>query len=49
MARSIETIQKTMDDKQATLPDLATLNSPSQTAIYTLWKFITSTVINYLE
>lgn len=49
MARSINTIQKTMDTEQALQPDLVALNSPSQTSVYTLWKFITSTVINYVE
>lgn len=49
MARSINTIQKTMDTEQALQPDLVALNSPSTTSIYTLWKFITSTVINYTE
>lgn len=49
MARSIATIQATMDAEQALQTDLTTLNSPSQTAIYRLWKFITSTIINYLE
>ena len=49
MARSIETIQATMDVEQASQTNLATLNSTSQTAIYTLWKFITSTIINYVE
>lgn len=49
MARSTATIQATMDAEQALQTDLTTLNSPSQTAIYRLWKFITSTIINYLE
>lgn len=49
MARSIATIQSTMDAEQATQTNLTTLNSTSQTAIYTLWKFITSTIINYVE
>ena len=49
MARSIATIQATMDAEQALQTDLTTLNSPSQTAIYRLWKFITSTIINYCE
>lgn len=49
MARSISTIQSTMDAEQALQTDLTTLNSSSQTAIYTLWKFITSTIINYIE
>lgn len=49
MARKIAEIQATMDVEQATQTNLTTLNSPSQTAIYTLWKFITSTIINYCE
>lgn len=49
MARQIATIQATMDAEQALQTNLATLNSPSQTAIYKLWKFITATVINYCE
>lgn len=39
MAR-IDDIIKQMNDAQAAEPDLVTLNSPSQTAIYTLWKYI---------
>jgi len=49
MARSISTIQATMDAEQANQTELTTLNSTSQTAIYTLWKFTTSTIINYIE
>lgn len=49
MARSTATIQATMDAEQAAQTDLATLDSPSQTAIYTLWKFITSAIINFSE
>lgn len=49
MARSTETIIAEMDDAQATETSLSTLNSPSQTAIYTLWKSITAMVINFLE
>lgn len=49
MARSIATIQKQMDDEQALQPELSTLNSPSQTSIYTLTKFIVSTIVNYME
>lgn len=49
MARSTDTIIAEMDDAQATETSLSTLNSPSQTAIYTLWKSITAMVINFLE
>lgn len=46
MAETIEQIQTEMDVAQAGQPDLATLNSPSQSAIYTLWKYITAVVLN---
>ena len=49
MARSISTIQETMDAEQALQANLTVLNSPSQTAIYRLWKFIQATIINYFE
>jgi len=49
MARDISTIITEMDDAQASETSLSSLNSTSQTAIYTLWKSITATVINYLE
>jgi len=49
MATSIEDIIIEMDTEQALQPDLATLNSPSQSAIYTLWKYITAVVINLHE
>ena len=42
MARTIQQIQAQMVAQQATQPDLAGLNSPSQTAIYTLWQFLVS-------
>lgn len=38
-----------MDAEQAAQPDLADLNSPSQTAIYTLWKNIVSRCYRTLE
>lgn len=38
-----------MDDAQASETSLSSLNSPSATSIYKLWKFITATIINYLE
>lgn len=43
MTRTIQQIQLQMDSEQALQPALNELNSPSQTAIYRLWKFITST------
>lgn len=49
MARNIDTIIDEMDDAQSSETALSTLNSTSQTAIYTLWKSITATVINLLE
>lgn len=45
MARTISQIQAEMDVKQAAETSLSSLNSPSQTAIYTLWKYITSYAI----
>lgn len=45
MARTIAEIQAEMDAKQATETSLSGLNSPSQSAIYTLWKYITSYAI----
>lgn len=43
--RSITQIKKTLDDAQALQPELSKLNSPSQTAIYNLWKYITAVAI----
>lgn len=45
MARSIAQIQAEMDNEQALQTGLSGLNSPSQTAIYTLWKYIISSSI----
>jgi len=49
MARSRETIQSTMDVEQATHTELSALNSPSTTSIFTLWKFVFASIINYFE
>jgi len=49
MARTTAEIQATMDTEQAAQPALSTLNSTSQTAIYTLWKYIVSKCQNVLE
>lgn len=49
MARSTTVIINEMDKAQVAESSLSTLNSTSQTAIYTLWKSITATVINLLE
>lgn len=49
MARTTAEIQATMDAEQAAQPDLATLNSPSQSAIYTLFKYIVAKCQSILE
>lgn len=49
MARSIQTIQSELDATQATKTELTTLNSTSQTAIYTLWKYVFAVSSNLLE
>lgn len=50
MARTTQQIQETMDAEQSLQPTLSTnLNSPSQTAIYTLWKYIVSQCQQVLE
>ena len=43
MARSIATIIALMDAEQAAQTSLSSLNSPSQSGIYTLWKYIVAT------
>lgn len=45
MARTIAQIQAEMDAEQALQTGLSSLDSPSQTAIYTLWKYIISASI----
>lgn len=45
MARTIAQIKTQMDQQQALESALAGLNSPSQTAIYSLWKYVMSTAI----
>lgn len=45
MARTLAQIQAQMDQEQAAQSSLAQLNSPSQTAIYTIWKYIVSLCI----
>lgn len=45
MARTIAQIQSEMDTEQSLQTGLSGLNSPSQTAIYTLWKYIVSSAI----
>ena len=49
MARSTEEIQNEMIEAKNNDPVLATLNSPSQTAIWRLWTFIVATAINIHE
>jgi hypothetical protein len=49
MARTIPVILSQMNDQQAAQPELAKLNSPSQTALYTLWKYITAVSIWIFE
>lgn len=49
MARTIEEIQATMDAEQALQPQLSGLNSISQVAIYTLWKYVFSTALWFEE
>jgi hypothetical protein len=49
MARSVDEILTNMDQQQAAETELASLNSPSQSAIYKLWKYITALVINLHE
>ena len=49
MARTTQEIIDTMDAEQALHPTLADLNSPSQTAIYKLWKYITAMTYRILE
>lgn len=49
MARSTDEIIATMDAEQASQPDLAPLNSQSQTAIYRLFKYVVAQCQNLLE
>ena len=49
MARSTEEIQNEMIEAKNNDPVLATLNSPSQTAVWRLWTFIVATAINIHE
>jgi hypothetical protein len=48
MARSLSIIIAQMDAEQALKPELSALNSPSTTAIYTLWKYIVA-MNSYLQ
>lgn len=49
MARSLNTIIAQMDAQQASETVLSGINSPSQTAIYTAWKFISAFCIWFHE
>jgi hypothetical protein len=49
MARTINEIETKFDEAQAAEAGLAGLNSPSQTAIFTLWKYICSLCQLFLE
>jgi hypothetical protein len=49
MARTTDEIIATMDAEQASQPSLSALNSPSQTSIYKLWKYIVAQCANLLE
>lgn len=49
MARSVNDIRLQMDDQQAAETGLSSLNNPSQTSIYQLFKDVLSFCINYLE
>jgi hypothetical protein len=49
MARTTEEIIATMNVEQASQPSLSGLNSPSQTSIYKLWKYIVAQCANLLE
>ena len=40
MARTTQEILTTMDEEQVAQTELSALNSPSQTSIYKLWKYI---------
>lgn len=49
MARSTDDILTQMDDQQAAESGLSSLNNPSQTSIYQLFKGVVAQVINYFE
>lgn len=49
MARTTQEIIDTMDEEQANQPSLSALNSPSKTAIYTLWKYIVAQAQNLFD
>lgn len=49
MSRTLAQILTSYDDAQAAEASLAGLNSPSQTAIYTIWKYICAVCTLFLE
>lgn len=49
MARKVSDIVTALDGAQAAQPGLSGLNSPSQAAIYTLWKYVFALCQNLLE
>lgn len=49
MARSTDDIVTQMDDAQAAESGLSSLNNPSQTSIYQLFKTVVAQIINYFE
>jgi hypothetical protein len=49
MARSVDDIKLQMDTQQAAESGLSSLNNPSQTSIYQLFKDVVSFCINYFE
>lgn len=49
MARTVEEIKQQMLDEKANQPELAALDSLSNTAIYRLWIFIQAQIIYYFE
>ena len=49
MARTIAVIKQQIIDTKNSLPSLAALNSPSQSAILNLWIYVTAVAINLLE
>lgn len=49
MARTIEQIKQQIIDEKNAQPELSSLNSPSQTAVYNLWMYLTAVAIFLLE
>ena len=49
MARTVDEIKQTILDAKDGEPDLSGLNSPSSTAVFNLWAYITAVAINAFE